>query len=232
MNRPLRAEFLEKLAGWEWDVALLQETPPRWLADLERATGAKGHRVLTSRNWLSPLRCLIAEWSPDLIKSNEGGSNVVLVRAPAAIVATGRLRLALWPERRAMAMVRLALPDGRRLVVSSAHLSVPSTGRSGGEALRAAEALVRWSDGDPVVLGGDLNLRAAQRPEAFEELQQRLELAAPTGPHALDHILVRGLDTVARPAKLPAEAREVPGPHGLAVRLSDHAPVTGAFRLR
>ena len=29
-GRDLRAEFTAALAGWEWDVALLQEVPPWW----------------------------------------------------------------------------------------------------------------------------------------------------------------------------------------------------------
>ncbi|HEU0019308.1 MAG TPA: hypothetical protein VFQ14_03355, partial [Thermoleophilaceae bacterium] len=61
VNRSLRAEFTARLAGWEWDIALLQEAPPRWLADLESATGASGVRDLTSRNSLAPVRAWVAE---------------------------------------------------------------------------------------------------------------------------------------------------------------------------
>ena len=43
------------LAGAEWDVALLQECPPRWARPLADACEAATHRVLTSRNWLLPL---------------------------------------------------------------------------------------------------------------------------------------------------------------------------------
>jgi endonuclease/exonuclease/phosphatase family metal-dependent hydrolase len=233
VNHSLRRAFLRKLAEWEWDVALLQEVPPRWFADLERATGASGWRALTSRNSFAALRAQIADRNPDLIASAEGGSNAILVRAPLSIVAAGRLRLALRPERRVSAMARLSLPgSGPGLVVASAHLSVPASGRGTAEALRAAEVALRWAGTDPVVLGGDLNLRLREHPEAFEQLRDRFGLAAPTGPRALDHLLVRGLDVVAPPVQLPAVARELPGPDGLSIRLSDHAPVTGAFRLR
>jgi endonuclease/exonuclease/phosphatase family metal-dependent hydrolase len=232
VNRSLRREFLDKLAGWDWDVALLQEVPPRWLVDLERVTGAAGARALTSRNSFGSLRAALGEWNPDLIASNGGGSNVLLVRGGAKIVAAGRARLALRPERRAMVMARVALPGGRRIVAANAHLSVPKTGRGAAEALQAAQVAVDWAGGDAVVLGGDLNLRPVQHADAFERLRERFGLTAPTGPKAIDHLLARGLDVVERPAGLPAAAREVVGPRGLAIRLSDHAPVTAAFRLR
>lgn len=232
------------LAGLEWDVALLQEAPPRWLGDLERATGANGALALTSRNSLAWLRAALAEWSPDLIASNEGGSNMVLARPPARIVSSERVVLATAPERRVLLLTRLALPaaeapslghepsSGRSLVVACTHLSVPATGNGATEALRAAEIASAWAAGDPLVLGGDLNLRPARQPEAFAALRDRYGLAQPTAPQALDHLLARGVELVRPPAALAPSARELPGPAGLAIRLSDHAPVLAEFRLR
>ena len=67
--------------GWEWDVALLQEVPPWWPPALGRARWAPtSGSVLTSRNALLPLRRAIAVRWPDLIKSNGGGANAILVR--------------------------------------------------------------------------------------------------------------------------------------------------------
>ncbi len=232
VNRSLRREFASKIAGWEWDVALLQEAPPRWLVDLERATGAAGARDLTSRNSVAPLRAAIADWSPDLIKSHEGGSNMLLVRPPARIVATHAETLATRPERRRLLMARLELPQGRRLVVACMHLSVPRTGQGRAEALHAAELATEWATGDPLVFGGDLNLRPADHRVAFDDLRDRIGLAAPTGPRAIDHLLARSLDVVAPPVALAGAEREVPGPDGLAIRLSDHAPVVASFGLR
>jgi len=232
VNRSLRSEFLAKLAGWEWDVALLQEVPPRWLADFERATGAVGLRALTSRNSLGWLRGAIAEWNPDLIRSNEGGSNVILVRRPARPIAIEVVELATRPERRVSLLTRLALPGGRSLVVACLHLSVPATGQGTAETLAAAGIASAWADGGPFVVGGDLNLRPAQHQEAFDELRARFGLTAATGPRSLDHLLVAGLETVESPERLAPAEREVAGPGGLAIRLSDHAPVMGAFRLR
>ena len=42
------------IAGWEWDVALLQEVPPWWPPALGRAAGASARMALTSRNALLP----------------------------------------------------------------------------------------------------------------------------------------------------------------------------------
>lgn len=233
VNRTLRAEFGDRLAGWEWDVALLQEAPPRWLGPLERATGTAGLRDLTSRNSLAPLRARLADWSPDLMRSAEGGSNMLLVRPPAQIVATAATTLATTPERRRMALARLALPGERRLVVACLHLSVPRTGQGADEALRAAELATAWAAGDPLVLGGDFNLRPVHHGAAFDDLRGRFGLERPTGPQAIDHLLAGGaLDLLERPVALAPAERELTGPGGLAIRLSDHAPVVASFGLR
>lgn len=233
VNRPLRTELAARLASWDWDVALLQEAPPRWLAELERASGASGLRDLTSRNSLAALRARLAEWNPDLIASNEGGSNMLLVRPPARILATAAATLATGPERRRMLMARLALPGERQLVVACLHLSVPRTGQGAAEALQAAELATAWAAGDPVILGGDFNLRPVHHSAAFDDLRDRFGFEPPTGPKAIDHLLAAGpLDVVARPAVLAAAGREVTSPGGLAIRLSDHAPVLASFGLR
>src|SRR5512147_2086759 len=88
--RSLLPEFAATLAGWDWDVALLQEVPPWWPAQLGRACGASARMALTSRNWLLPLRRPVAERRPDLLRSNGGGCNAVLVRG--AHVAAHRAR--------------------------------------------------------------------------------------------------------------------------------------------
>jgi endonuclease/exonuclease/phosphatase family metal-dependent hydrolase len=219
------------LASWEWDVALLQEAPPRWFGELEQATGATGIRALTSRNSLAPLRAWVADRNPDLIASNEGGSNMLLVRPPARIVATTSALLATRPERRVLSMARVSGPQ-HRLTIANVHLSVPSTGQGIREALHAATLAMEWAGDDPVVLGGDLNLRPADHRFAFDALRDRCGLGPPTGPRAIDHLLARSLDVVERPVALPAADRELPGPGGLAIRLSDHSPVVASFRLR
>jgi endonuclease/exonuclease/phosphatase family metal-dependent hydrolase len=232
VNAPLLDRFAVLLSAWDWQVALLQEAPPWWLRPLGGSCHAGGVSALTSRNLLAPLRAAAAEWNPDLIASNEGGSNIVLVRAPARIVEVERLVLALRPERRRLLLARVQLPDGRRLAVANTHLSVPSTGRGQREALEAADHAVRFAGRAPLLFGGDLNLRPAREPRTFDDLRERHGLAPPTAAESIDHLLVRGLEVIAPPAALPPEDREVPGPGGRALRLSDHAPVAGTFGMR
>src|SRR2546429_3957047 len=79
-GRDLFEEFAAALAGWDWDVALLQEVPPWWPAPLGGQLHADWRLVLTSRTFGLALRRAVATRWPDLIKSNGGGCNAVLVR--------------------------------------------------------------------------------------------------------------------------------------------------------
>src|SRR3954454_12248278 len=97
--RSLLPDFAARIAGWEWDVALLQEVLPWWPTALGRAAGASARMALTSRNVLPPLQRLIAEPRPHVLKSWSGGANAILVRGQA--IREHRIRrLRLWPERR------------------------------------------------------------------------------------------------------------------------------------
>ena len=232
MNRSLLGEFAGRLAGWEWDVALLQEAPPRWQAELARRTGAGSAIALTSRNWLSFARRAAARLNPDLIASNEGGSNQLLVRPPGRIAEVRRLTLTRRPERRWMLWSRLELQGGRRLAVASLHATAGRPAAAARELELAAEAATEWACGDPLILGGDLNLRPLPDAELFTLLRERFGLAPPTARYALDHLLARGLEVVEAPTQLAPEQREVPGPGGLPIRLSDHAPVVASFGMR
>jgi endonuclease/exonuclease/phosphatase family metal-dependent hydrolase len=225
LNRPLLDEFSGLLDGLEWDVALLQEAPPRWFAELARRTRSSGVRVLTSRNWCPAVQARLADWNPDLIASSEGGSNQILVRHPRRIEQHRRLTLARWPERRRMQWVRL--DDG--VCVANLHASAGRARRAAAEVILAAAAAVGWSDDGPLVFGGDLNLRPARDPEPFAELRERFGLGEPTAPRAIDHLLARGLEVAARPRQLPPAQRELADASGLRIRLSDHAPVVATF---
>src|SRR4051795_4824326 len=72
--------FAAAIAGWSWDVALLQEVPPWWPGPLARASEADARAILTSSNLGLAARRWVAERRPDLIKSNGGGANAILVR--------------------------------------------------------------------------------------------------------------------------------------------------------
>jgi endonuclease/exonuclease/phosphatase family metal-dependent hydrolase len=232
VNRSLLAEFAEVLGRESWDIALLQEAPPRWTDELGRRTGVETARVLTSRNFAAPLRTFLAERNPDLIASNEGGSNQLLVRPPWRIGETRTATLVRrWPERRTMIWCRLEGPDGAAIAAANLHASQQSE-RTARQVERAAALAVEWSGETPLVFGGDLNLRPALYPRTFESLRTRFGLGEPTAPDAIDHLLARGLEVVEPPRRLEPERREVPGPGGLRIRLSDHAPVAAAFGVR
>jgi endonuclease/exonuclease/phosphatase family metal-dependent hydrolase len=206
--------FAAQLADWTWDVALLQEVPPWWPAELARAAGAQERHALTSRNAGLPLRRALAQRHPELIKSNGGGCNAILVRSAGGIAAHASLRLRVWPERRVVHAVR----DGEGQWFANLHASVHNDARARADIERARVAALRWADEAaalaqagtelarataPLVLGGDLNLRDPHLPGFVH-----------VGPaHGVDHVFARGLAPAA-----PAELLD----RGT---LSDHAPV-------
>jgi endonuclease/exonuclease/phosphatase family metal-dependent hydrolase len=166
-GRELFAEFAGALASWSWDVALLQEVPPWWPPRL-----APEHRmVLTSRNFLLPLRRRLAERHPDLIGANGGGCNAILVRG-MTIEEHRVQRLALVPERRWLHAVRVS-----GIWVANVH-----TAASIAQARRAARSALGWASGGPVILGGDFNLEHV-RLDGFQW----------AGGERVDHVLVHGL---------------------------------------
>jgi endonuclease/exonuclease/phosphatase family metal-dependent hydrolase len=228
VNRDLTAEFATLLAGSAWDVALLQESPPRFAAPLARACSAESHRVLTSRNSLGPLRGLLARQNPDLIASGEGGSNLTLVRVPGKLGGIAERReLAIHegaPERRAVALTRTA----SGVCIANLHATNDMDEMATADVLRAARAATEFAGTAPLLFGGDLNLRPAEVPAAFERLRQDFGLTAPTGPKAIDHLLARGLEVLEPPTQWSPERRELPL-DGRALRLSDHAPVQARF---
>jgi endonuclease/exonuclease/phosphatase family metal-dependent hydrolase len=229
VNRDLLPEFCRLLAGAEWDVALLQECPPRYWEPLAQACAAEPHGVLTSRNSLSAVRAVAARLNPDLIASGEGGSNLTLVRRGEIVERRDLTIHEGRPERRAMAFTRIAAGgDGAQLCIANLHATNDRPELAREDVLRAAEAAGDWAGDAPLIFGGDLNLRPEENPEVFAELSERFGLVAPTAPDAIDHVLVRGLEVVEAPRQWVPERREV-DEHGRALRLSDHAPVETRF---
>jgi endonuclease/exonuclease/phosphatase family metal-dependent hydrolase len=171
-RRSLQHEFAAALASWAWDVALLQEVPPWWPGPLAAAAGAVQRRALTSRNSLLPLRRWAAQRWPDLVKSQGGGANAILVRGEE-IVEDRAVTLRRFPERRVAHGVRLA----SGVWVVNLHATAHSPRRAQADLDRAIDA---WGGASPLVLGGDLNLRD---PRGLERLASR----------DVDHLPVRGL---------------------------------------
>ena len=120
---------------------------------------------------------------------------------------------------------------GRELCVANLHASAglpaaaaPScgsrpSGRSSGRASCRSSSVATSTCARPAI------------PRPFAELDERFGLREPTEPNAIDHLLARGLELVESPRRLAPETRELPGPDGLRIRLSDHAVVTATFGL-
>jgi endonuclease/exonuclease/phosphatase family metal-dependent hydrolase len=209
----LAEAFAAKLAGWDWDVALLQEVPPWWPAMLARGAGAHERSALTSRNALLPLRRLLAERRPELAKSNGGGCNAVLARA--VICEHRALRLRTWPERRVAQLARLT--DGTCVANFHGSARVPLAEQ---ELARLWREALAFAGGEALILGGDLNLRS---PRAVEDAG-----AVHVARRDVDHIFVRGLALVGEPGVLDRRAES----QGHPVKLSDHPPLLVEVRRR
>jgi endonuclease/exonuclease/phosphatase family metal-dependent hydrolase len=195
-GRDLLPEFSAAIAGWDWDVALLQEVPPWWPVPLARAAAASARSALTSRNELLPVRRWIAERLPDIIKSNGGGANAILVRR-VAVREHRRATLRLLPERRVVHAVRL---DAGWVANLHAQVRPPQAARD--DIAAAARHALAWAGGAPLLLGGDFNV---QDPAA--------DGLARLGGRGVDHVLGRGWRAVGRPELPPRGA------------LSDHPAV-------
>src|SRR5215204_6830543 len=117
VNRGLYREFAHLLAEPRWDVALLQEFPPRWAHRMADACGADMQLTLTSRNWLHSVRRPIASRNPDLMGAWEGGANVILARgALRSVQGAQEVVLRGPPERRIVQFARLERgPEGERV---------------------------------------------------------------------------------------------------------------------
>ena len=126
--------------------------------------------------------------------------------------------LAWAKERRVCVAVRVALPEGGTVLVSSLHAtSLASEQRVPDAELRRAAAFLEGlaAPDEPVFLCGDTNVPAA-RSRTLADLRE-WGYSAP-GP-LIDHVLVRGLPAT-EPFVWPEERRRVDGR-----LLSDHAPV-------
>lgn len=210
------------LSAARWDAALLQEVPPPWAERLAEATGSWFRASPTARNWMRPLTGPVARLRPHLTGSWEGGCNAILIRRGrpgAAITAHRNAVLARWPERRVVSMVS----TGDGLCLANIHASTGAGAAA--DVSEAARLALKWSDGAPLVFGGDFNLRP-RASGVFDELDLVHDLAGATGPDAIDHLLVRGAEVLEPATAWPGSRRDLADPGtGLKLRLSDHAPV-------
>lgn len=235
LNCDLFHEFAAFLAAAKWDVALLQEVPPRWVHRLAEATGAEARAALTSRNWLRPVMSPLARLRPQLAGSWEGGCNLTLVRNAvpgldgyrrgAEITSFRKSTLTWFPERRVMSMTDL----GCGLCVVNFHAGTGDD--AAGDVMRTARLAVTRAGERPLLLGGDFNARP-RSSDVFDRLEEEFGLAGVTAPASIDHLLTKGVEVLEAPEAWPPARRDVPDPKsGLMIRLSDHAPVITRIRI-
>jgi endonuclease/exonuclease/phosphatase family metal-dependent hydrolase len=138
-------------------------------------------------------------------------------------------------EPRRLVSVRVRTPAGAELLAASLHAHGGGPPEVVALELRRAAALALAEAGDdPLVLAGDLNARRPRDAGILDELG-RMGLAGTEAELGLDidRILVRGLDAVEPPRRLPRAAREVVAHRDgreWRVLLSDHDPVTATLR--
>jgi endonuclease/exonuclease/phosphatase family metal-dependent hydrolase len=127
--------------------------------------------ALTSRNSLLALRRAVAVHWPDVIKSNGGSSNAILIRG-AEITDHRTQRLGWWPERRWLHAVQLS---------SGSWVGNLHTNADAKQGVRAANALLGWGGAAPVILGGDFNVHEPALPGLSR-----------AGGHGVDQVYVGG----------------------------------------
>ena len=208
-GRELSAEFASLLASWDWDAALLQEVPPWWPPLLASAAGAEQRAALTSRNAGRIVRRGLARRWPDVIKSNGGGCNAILARAP--IVMHHALRLRTWPERRVAQLARL----GTGVCLANYHASARAS-LAQLELERLSADVLAWAGQAPLVLGGDLNLRSPRVADGLIHV----------GSRDVDHLFAHRLEPAADAQRLDRDVVLA----GRRVQLSDHVPLLATLR--
>lgn len=236
--------------------AALQEVPPQAVDRIARATGMRAVRSVM-RPLLGPLRLrgLLADRNPDLWRTHEGTSNVVLAapgwrlveswtlrhNPPAVALRAGqRLRISLrerlhWllePRRLVAGRFERA---GETVTVISLHCHNSLVWDVIGEEVRRVlpEILARTPAGEPLIVAGDFNAAGRAHPALRAMLDAGLEEAS-IDELVLDHIFQRNLTTVMAPRPLATGLREQPYPWGEGTRtvlLSDHEIVEARFRL-
>jgi len=238
---PGRTAYLEEMIRLATadrpDVLALQEVPPWALAELGSWSGMTAFTQVAHRTPLgASLGGRITRLNPGLLRSAVSGQGNAILLDPAlepfdyhALVLNPREfrheqverlgldlseRFAWAKERRVCQVVRVALPDGRRLLVANLHATRHAR-MAEPELLRAAEffsALARQDEID--VFAGDLNVRAGS--EVFSLFAEQ----GFSGPgQGVDHVLVRGAP-VTPPQAWPEERRRIGR-----VLVSDHAPL-------
>jgi endonuclease/exonuclease/phosphatase family metal-dependent hydrolase len=247
-RRAFLRDAVQLAAADEPDILCLQEVPAWALGWLDDWSGMRAFGVVAAPPRLGPFPSTpeigrrISSIHNGLLRSEFSGQANAMLTAPAlrplgeqqTIVLNERrfrraqarwlgldllTQLAWSKERRVCQAVRLAVADGRVLVLANLHATASRDRRvSDAELFRAAtfaDALAEPND--VCVVAGDFNVTDATSRTLDDLIGPEWGFSAP-GP-AVDHILVRGAKAEAA-QEWPRERRRVAGR-----LLSDHAPV-------
>ncbi len=256
-NRKWIDEMAAVIRSLRPTVVALQEVPPQAVGRLARKAGMRAVRSVM-RPVVGPLalRGWLADRNPDLWRTHEGTSNVVLCHPdwtpttvwtirhnpPLFALRQGwRLRLgcrerAHWvAEPRRLVGTRLRHPDGRILTAMSLHCHNSLVWDAiAAEVTRILPLIERnLEPGEPVVLAGDMNSAGSHHPAIAAVLGSGFDEST-VDDLVLDHIFHRGLHVVSPPVALDASVRSLTVPFGdgaRTVRLSDHDIVRGVYRI-
>jgi endonuclease/exonuclease/phosphatase family metal-dependent hydrolase len=230
------------------DLVCLQEVPAWALERLDDWSGMRAFGVVAAPPRLGPFPSTpeigrrISSVHNGLLRSEFSGQANAMLVAPAlrplsaqeTIVLNDRAfrraqarwlgldlltQLSWAKERRICHAVRLALPDGRNVLLANLHATASRDRRvSDAELFRAATFADALAEPDYVcVVAGDFNVTAETSRTLEDLIGPEWGFSAP-GP-AVDHILVRGAQPAAA-RTWPPECRRRNGR-----LLSDHAPV-------
>jgi endonuclease/exonuclease/phosphatase family metal-dependent hydrolase len=224
---PGRRAYLEEMvrlaSSDRPDVVCLQEVPVWATTQLQQWSGMTAVADVAVRPTLPawPARSITDLHNGFFRAAFTGQANATLVAPQLGVLEHRRLvltrgiagalpRIPFMRERRVCLVVRIELLDKRTILVGNLHAS-EDTALADGETLRAAAFLETVArDGEPIVLAGDFNLRAAS---------SALNGGFSPAGEGIDHILVRGIE--AEPLQTwPVTRRSENGRV-----LSDHAPV-------
>ena len=177
-GRDLLAEFAAALAGWDWDVALLQEVPPWWPPRARRGRGReRAHGADLAQRGAAAAPARSPSGWPDLIKSNGGGRQRD-PRARRAIAAEHRRgALRRRPERRVVPRRAAGRRDvGAPTCTRRCHSERARAGRHGRAARGDAR---RWAGGAPASCSAATPTCATRSRPGFDR----------AGGHGVDYVL-------------------------------------------
>jgi endonuclease/exonuclease/phosphatase family metal-dependent hydrolase len=247
-RRAFLREAIELVCADGPDLVCLQELPAWALERLDEWSGMRAFGAVAAPPRLGPFPSTpeigrrVSSLHNGLLRSEFSGQANAILAAPALTPLGDQQTIALnersfrraqarwlgldlltqlaWSkERRICHAVRLALPDGRNLLLANLHATASRDRRvSDAELFRAATFADALAEpGDMCIVAGDFNVTAETSRTLDDLIGPEWGFSAP-GP-AVDHILVRGaMPEAAR--TWPPERRRHEGR-----LLSDHAPV-------